>query len=101
MHSKDFGWSSDFSRGRSFAFLAARYSTTNSLMLAGCFCTGEFVVCATELEQRNAPKPRVASQRSQFSVINGLLTVFVVSLARIIHDFRSTKGLAMVQIRCL
>jgi len=25
----------------------------------------------------------------------------VLSLARIIHDFRSTKGLAMVQIRCL
>src|SRR6266852_460370 len=82
MHSKDFGWSSDFSRGRSFAFLAARYSTTNSLMLAGCFCTGEFVFCATELEQRNAPKPRAASQISQILFINGLLVVSVVSLVR-------------------
>jgi len=28
-------------------------------------------------------------------------SLILVSLARIIHDFRSTKGLAMVQIRCL
>ncbi len=35
------------------------------------------------------------------SAAGNLLVAAPVSLARIIHDFRSAKGLAVVQIRCL